>query len=298
MRLSVVIATRDRAAALERALDSLAAQTAAGEFEVVVVDNGSADRTPEVARAASARLPLMALSEPAPNRGAARNRGIAAARGELVLFVDDDVWLPAGFVAAHLRAHGAAARPTLVTGPIVNVPSYESRPRPTLAHFSRAFLCTCNASLPRAALAAVGAFDEGFDLYGWEDTELGVRLREHGLERRFDWDAYLYHIKPPAADGLSVALRRTLEKARMAARLIAMYPSPRVRLATGAHPLNVLRVRSLAPPALLPLYAAAAESLPEPLARAARGLLLDGVYVDELCRSLGSVPAARRESDA
>ena len=45
--------------------------------------------------------------------------------------------------------------------------------------------------MPRASYDAVGGFDESFDLYGWEDTELGIRLRRAGVARRFAWDAYL-----------------------------------------------------------------------------------------------------------
>jgi GT2 family glycosyltransferase len=285
--ISVVIATKDRASYLARAIDSLVAQAGAPPFELIVVDNGSTDATPDVARAASGRLSLTYVAEPEPNRGAARNRGIARASGELVLFVDDDVWLPARFLAAHAAAHDGAT-PRAVSGPIINVPSYDARPKAKPSNYSRAFFCTCNVSLPRAALEAVGGFDERFRLYGWEDTELGLRLRESGVTRAFAWDAYLYHIKPPAADTLEVAMRRTVEKARMAARLVRTAPSLRARLATGAYPLNLVRGGIVAPRWALPFYAglASQERLPR-LAGVARALLLDGLYVDELKRSLG-----------
>jgi glycosyltransferase involved in cell wall biosynthesis len=284
--ISVVIATKDRASYLERALESLAGQVDAPAFEVVVVDNGSSDATPSIARTRAGRMALAYVSEPEPNRGAARNRGVARAQGETILFVDDDVWLPPRFLAAHAAAH-AGASPRCVSGPIVNVPSYDVQPKPTAANYSRAFLCTCNVSLPRAALETAGGFDERFELYGWEDTELGVRLREGGLKRHFAWDAFLYHIKPPAADTLEVAMRRAVEKAHMAARLIRTAPSARTRLATGAYPLNFARARAFAPRWALPLYAGLAGGTRLPgLAGIARNLLLDGLYVDELGRAL------------
>ena len=68
MTFSVVIATKDRAAMLDEALTSLRAQAGAPEFEVVVVDNGSSDATPDVARRHSARYAFVAE----PNRGKAR----------------------------------------------------------------------------------------------------------------------------------------------------------------------------------------------------------------------------------
>ncbi len=287
--ISVIVATRNRADYLERALDSLRRQVDAPAFEVIVVDNGSTDATADVARRAAERLDLTYVCEPQPNRSAARNRGIAHAQGGTVLFVDDDVWLPPRFLDAHARAHRRGGG-RVVTGPIINVPSYEHKPKPKPAHYSRAFFCTCNVSLPRPALEAAGGFDERFDLYGWEDTELGLRLRAAGLIRTFVWDAYVYHIKPPTVDTLHLAARRTIEKARMAARLIETAPSLRTRLATGAYPLNLLRGRLLAPRWALPLYAGLAElGGSRTIAHLARGLLLDGLYVDELSRALNGL---------
>ena len=109
MTLSVVIATKDRASFLERALASLGQQRGAPRFDVVVADNGSTDATPAVVerRAAAADYPLTRVFVPEPNRGAARNRGVAASHGDVIVFVDDDVVLPAGFLAAHAREHEA-----------------------------------------------------------------------------------------------------------------------------------------------------------------------------------------------
>jgi GT2 family glycosyltransferase len=136
----------------------------------------------------------------------------------------------------------------------------------------------------KAALERVGGFDEKFDLYGWEDTELGLRLRDAGLEHAFVWQAYLYHIKP--AEPLELAVRRTAEKAAMAARLLRKNPSARTRLATGAYPLNRVRGKIVSP--LLPLYAGLASSttLPKPLVAYARAQFLDGVYLEGLERAL------------
>jgi len=290
-RLSIVIATKDRAPFVARALESLAGQRAAPPFEVIVADNGSTDATPAVVEAARASVPfpLRRIDAGNANRALARNAGIAAASGELIGFVDDDVWLPEGFVAAHVRAHaGSAAR--AVSGPIVNVASYAERPRPGPQNFSNAFFVTCNVSIPKRALEAVGGFDESFDLYGWEDTELGLRLRESGVERYFAWDAHLYHIKPPEMETLEVSIRKTLEKAQMAARFVRKKPTLRTKLATGAYPFNLVRARLASP--LLPLFAGLASSsrVPKAVGAYARARLLDGLYTERLARELDADP--------
>ena len=284
MKISVVIATKDRAVLLHGALASLRAQENAPDYELIVVDNGSADATPAVAREHGAAYAFVAE----PNRGKARNAGIARASGELIAFVDDDVVVPPHFLAAHAQAHGAQNVPLAVSGPIVNVPDPAHRPKPTKVNGSRAFFVTCNVSVPTSSLRAVGGFDEAFDLYGWEDTELGARLRGHGVRRTFAWDAYLWHVKPPTPESLEDALGKAIEKARMAARFVGKMPTARVKLATGAYGPNLVRARVLNPGFLQPFYAGLASSprVPVPLAQLARGALLDSVYTEELDRQL------------
>jgi hypothetical protein len=105
---------------------------------------------------------------------------------------------------------------------------------------------------------------------------------------KFAWDAFLWHIKPPRENTLAVEGRKAIEKAQMAARFIAKHPSRRTRLATGAHPLNVLRGRYLTPEWLLALYAGLSTSgrIPAWLSPLVRAQLLDAMYVRELVRTL------------
>ncbi|MGC2633558.1 MAG: glycosyltransferase [Candidatus Cybelea sp.] len=286
MDFSVVIATKDRHEYLRRTLESLQGQMRAPQFEVIVVDNGSADETKSVVQAFAVRsIPVHYVTEPQPNRGKARNRGARVAAGRYLLFCDDDVWLPPAWVAAHGAAQTGDYE--VVNGPILNVPSYDARPSPTLANYSRAFLCTCNASLSREAFFRAGGFDEAFDLYGWEDTELGVRLRQAKCRWKFAWDAFLWHVKPPAQNTLEIEIQKAIEKARMAGRFLTKHPSRRARLATGAHALNLLRARYFLPDRLLALYAGLSTSdAPGWLRRVSRGQLLDGLYARELVRAL------------
>lgn len=288
MRLSIVIATKDRAHYLERALESFGKQIGAPSFEIVVVDNGSTDSTRAVVERAQRqmRFDVRYIYEEEANRGLARNRGVAKADGYLVLFCDDDVYAPPGFLAAHEAAHTTSN--LVVVGPIINVASYESKPKPGVGNYSGAFFCTCNVSVPKAALDALGGFDESFDLYGWEDTELGVRLREHGMRRKFAWDAYIWHIKPPEDVTLDVEMRKAVEKARMAVRFVEKNPTGRVKSATGAYGANLMRGRMM--DRLLPVFAGVAtdDRFPEPLRGLARAQLLDGIYTAELVRALGA----------
>ena len=284
---SVVIATRNRAPYLRDCLHRLAFQSTDSRFEVIVADNGSSDGTAEVI--AQFGPPVRAVYVAQPNRSKARNAGLAAAAGRIVVFCDDDTLPPSGYVHAHLRAH-ALHRNAVVSGPIVNVPDPEHLPPPGAQHYSRAFFCTCNVSVERAQLQAIGGFDERYELYGWEDTDVGVRLRRRRLRRVFAKDAYIYHVKPPSAVTLERRLELAREKGVMAARLVRKWPSLQTRLATGAYPANFLRAALLRAGPLRGLYERVARRRAGNSAASALALeaLVDATYVDALRRALRS----------
>jgi len=103
---SVVICTRNRAESLARCLRSLELDESTTPAEVIVVDNGSTDETPERIQAAAtlSRRPFVALRETALGSSSARNAGVRAAAGEFVLFADDDVVIHSGWIDALVAA--------------------------------------------------------------------------------------------------------------------------------------------------------------------------------------------------
>jgi glycosyltransferase involved in cell wall biosynthesis len=98
--VSVVVPTRNRAEAIGGALQALARQQGSTPYEVIVVDNNSTDRTPDIIKAlrGSFSVPLHYVFEPRPGPSHARNAGIAAARAPLFAFADDDVEVEADWV--------------------------------------------------------------------------------------------------------------------------------------------------------------------------------------------------------
>ncbi|MFH1570463.1 MAG: glycosyltransferase [Gemmatimonadota bacterium] len=111
--VSVVVAARDEEAHLGACLESLRHQDYGGDLEIVVVDDGSADRTGQVAAeiAAGAGAPIVALRAPDPPRYRCRKKsalaaGIAACHGELLLFTDADCRVPPAWVRSTVAAFG------------------------------------------------------------------------------------------------------------------------------------------------------------------------------------------------
>lgn len=110
MSLSVVIKTKDEAPRLRLTLASLAGQTVS-PAEVVVVNDGSTDATAAVLAEAANELPLQVVTHSAPRgRSAAANAGAAAARGDVLLFLDGDCLAGPDLIARHTTLHAGSGR--------------------------------------------------------------------------------------------------------------------------------------------------------------------------------------------
>src|SRR6202158_5791012 len=126
MRISVIIATFNRAALLDECLDHLGRQRFVDGDEVIVVDNGSTDSTPSVIarHRGTFCVPLRHLEERRPGKSAALAHALALADGEILAFTDDDVnvgdrWL------AEVRGAMTNGGGALIGGPVV--PRWERR---------------------------------------------------------------------------------------------------------------------------------------------------------------------------
>lgn len=206
--ISVVVCTRSRAPLLAATLASLGRQTlAADRYEVLVVDNGSSDDTPEVVRrAAGCGANLRGLSEPRTGLSRARNTGVAAAAGAVVAFVDDDALVSEEWLA-RIAASFAASTTGAVTGRVE--PLWEA-PRPPwlsdalLPYLSIVdwgavagalapgrWLCGTNMAFRREDLLAVGGFAEdlgrrGEKLLSMEEVDVQSRLSARGVVLRYE----------------------------------------------------------------------------------------------------------------
>ncbi|HEX7880474.1 MAG TPA: glycosyltransferase, partial [Candidatus Eisenbacteria bacterium] len=202
---------------LRRTLASLEKQSPdTPAFEVIVIDDASPDDTPAFLAGYTGPLTLRRVRQES-NRGraAARNAGLRIASGELIVFLDDDMEVVPGFVAAHVGFHGAGGvaappggrgRARAAIGNVTNAP--EITDSPIIRYMSTRgaqkvrdgrplpwrYFSTNNSSVPRVDLEAVGLFDEEFRTYGFEDLELGYRLHRRGLSFGFLPGAESLHI--------------------------------------------------------------------------------------------------------
>lgn len=244
-RVSVVIPHLNQPDFLERCLASLAAGRRAPD-EVIVVDNGSQVLPEALCAAHGARL----LVEPEPGPGPARNRGVAAASGDILAFIDADCMADPGWLAA---AEAAMADPsaTILGGDVRIALADPARPTMTEAYESlyayrmdryiarEGFTGTGNLVVCRAVLEDVGPF-AGIGVA--EDTDWGHRATAKGYRIRFAPEMRVYH--PARATFAELARKwdrqigheynraraRPGGRLRFALKTLAMVPSPLAQL--------------------------------------------------------------------
>jgi glycosyltransferase involved in cell wall biosynthesis len=194
-KLTVIIPTYNRSAVLKKCLDALTIQTLSADlYEIVVADDGSSDDTRQTVErcAADSPEPISYLWQCNAGQNAARNLAITEARGQLLLFINDDTIVTATMLAEHVQTHqGYPDESVAVLGRVT------VSPRVPYSMFSKIHLdalyalwrgkkeldwrafYTCNISVKKSFLIKYGLFEASIRYN--DDVELGERLSHFGL---------------------------------------------------------------------------------------------------------------------
>jgi glycosyltransferase involved in cell wall biosynthesis len=217
MKLSVIVATKNRALALAPCLDSIAAAFASAapvDAEIVVVDNGSTDDTADTIKAwaGASAVPVQSLSEPRAGKARALNRGLRAARGDILAFTDDDCRLHNEHVNDLLR-HAAADTDLVLRGGRIELGDPTDLPltiytATTPMRWSLALnsvrhegvngkINGCNMTMRRALVERLGPFDEDFGpgsrAASGDDTDYIFRAYLDGATLEYVPDMTVFH---------------------------------------------------------------------------------------------------------
>ena len=208
MFISVVIPTYNRLPILKKCLLALENQhfkdSKVSGYEVVLVDDGSTDDTLKWVANNQPQLPHVTVyQQDHQGAAAARNLGVAKAKGDTIIFIDSDLVVTEKFLQAHADALVAGEQKLnsdrlFTYGWVINTNNFVN---PTseaykITDFSAAYFATGNVAIARKWLEKAGLFDTGFQLYGWEDLELGVRLKKLDLKLIKCPEAVGYHWHP------------------------------------------------------------------------------------------------------
>jgi glycosyltransferase involved in cell wall biosynthesis len=209
--ISVIIATFNRINVLEETLNRISAQSfPKDKYEVIVIDDGSEDGTPNYLK--SLKMPIAIsyiINKHNMGRAKTRNRGLKTARGKYVLMLDDDIWADKDLITKHYQEHmrhpegvavvGAIHASTAVQPTVINMylSSHHNWCYNEMCRSDESlpygFCKTASLSLPRKLIDKVGLFNEDFIKYGSEDSEFGYRLCRDGIKIVFAKEAIGYH---------------------------------------------------------------------------------------------------------
>ncbi len=197
----------NRPTVLPRAVGAIFRQQKAPSYEVIIVDDGSNEATKKVLQKLKKKFPLRLLEQENAGPAAARNRGIAAARGKILLFIQDDIIAAPNFLAAHGEFHrrypqqqyAAVGFTTwadyLTVTPFMHWlehggPQFDYDRLRAGEEADHLAFYTSNLSLKRAFVWPDSLMDETLftasGISGYEDTEWGWRLQKKGL-RLYYW---------------------------------------------------------------------------------------------------------------
>jgi len=206
--ISVSLITRNRADRVETFLAKAAAIETRRPWELVIVDNGSTDDTPSVLERARASfpVPVTVVTDPTPGVARARNRGWQAAKAPVVVFTNDDCYLPADYVDRYADAFASDESLGFVAGAVVRHDAADVnlgnawRPdrfyvRPGMFLIPGDFI-TANMGFRRGVLESIGGFDEIF-AYGnglvGDDCDAVTRVTAAGWNGVFDPEIVVRH---------------------------------------------------------------------------------------------------------
>ncbi|MFC2155292.1 glycosyltransferase family 2 protein [Acidobacteriota bacterium] len=202
-KVSIIIPVYNRGFMLQRVIRSLLDQTYP-HIEIIMIDDGSTDDSYAIMR----QYPqIYAITQGNRGPAAARNTGLKQTTGDILLFMDSDAIAPVNLVEIHvktLRKYPDA----IVQGQVISIMDLDDAfvvPF-SLRHYSRAFFATGNVSVRKRYIDAVDGFDDTTFRKGWEDLDLGLRLRKHGLKvKRLYKQGYIWHFEGTIGDKKSIS---------------------------------------------------------------------------------------------
>ena len=240
MNISVVIPTYNRKPILEKCLLALEDQILnklITSYEIIVVDDGSTDDTLSWIKENKRHLPHVVLYEQVHGGPAlGRNLGVINSKNEIIIFIDSDLVVRKDFLINHVKKllinWKKNNKNCFTYGSVINTSNFlkPDEENHKITDFSFAYFATGNVAIARELLLKAGLFDTSFSLYGWEDLELGERLKTLGTKLIKCPEAVGYHWHPPfSCEQIESLVKKEAERAKMALLFYKKHPNLRVR---------------------------------------------------------------------
>lgn len=205
MKISFIVPVYNRPGETEELLESMTQQSVSGEFEVIIVEDGSSEKSEDIVNRYADKLEIKYFFKDNSGPGPSRNYGCERASGDYMIFLDSDVVLPEGYYKAVIEAVNEH-KPDNFGGPDRAHKNF-SRLQKAINFSMTSFLTTggirgggekmekfhprsFNMGISRAVYEKTGGFSE---MRFGEDVDLSIRIAEAGFKSMLVKDAYVYH---------------------------------------------------------------------------------------------------------
>lgn len=250
--LAIVIPTHKRALILRECLERIDRQSIRDTIEIIVVSDGHDEETRSMIETRPKNtVPVQYVEQEKSHQGTARNAGVKMARAPLVLFLGDDMFLEPHACAMHMDAHERCRSEEAETA-VLGYATWDPllKKTPVMAwldrtgwQFDYASLERCRRSLVplpiqeyytytshvslSAKIAKEHPFREDLSLYGWEDMEWGLRLKNAGVRLFYEPSAIAFHHHPMTLEDSLQRMETLGRSANVIAKVSPFDPRPK-----------------------------------------------------------------------
>lgn len=249
MSFTIAIPTYNRGKLLPLVLERIVEQVknlSTYKIEILVLDDASTDNTIQILESFKTKYPNFfhyIISE--QNQGITKSRNILVknALGDYIIFLDSDVLIAKDNIIKHIKTH-ENNKNIICQGSLKFVATFEKpefEKKNLLTDYSNSFFDTANLSIEKNKIIEAGFFDENFSGYGWEDLELGIRLKKKGLKVVKNKSILAYHYKSnDNLSDLNELIKKEKQRAKGALYFLSKHNTLEVRLMTQNTILHTL----------------------------------------------------------
>ncbi len=203
--------------------------------EILVVDDGSTDLTAKLLKELSDKYNFFRYIISEKNNGISitRNKLVNNASGKYIIFVDSDVFISDNLIKNHLKVL-QENKNIICQSHLILIDNLNNlNKKSVLTDYSKAFFDTANVSIERSKIIEVGLFDENFLGYGWEDLELGLRLKKIGIKTIRKKSIFSYHYQEkPNINKMESFIKKEIDRAKGSVYFNQKHKSLEVKLIT------------------------------------------------------------------